>query len=64
MGKLGCAWVGAWVVHGWCMRGAWVVHVWCMGSAWVVHGCMVVGGFLDDMFYYLGLVGGGEGEDW
>ena len=33
MGKLGRAWVGAWVVHG----------------------CMVVGGFLNGVLYYLGI---------
>ena len=32
-GKLGCAWVGAWVVHGWCMGGGDVADLVGVGSS-------------------------------
>ena len=50
-GKLGRAWVGAWVVVYGCMGGCMVVLI-------------LVGGVLNVVLYHLDVGGGGEEEDW
>ena len=56
MGKLGRAWVGAWVVHGWVV----VVMVWMMWLRWDKCGGILLGLVWLDLGIGGGLVGDGE----